>query len=585
MSEDGKLVYGIEWPLRATDLDIELQIWREYKKYSAFPGASVLEPWQHFANAWAIISPPVLPNGRPGYVFSEWTYRHIRGWCDHNFMTWWGPSSSGKTTSAAHLVYLTWLAAPDQTTVQVCSTSLEMLRKRIMREIVKIHTRLKNPIGVWVPSRMHIVLKDEIDEENPINGIFGVPVGQGSKGIKGVHNTYNYMVIDEMQDTDAAAVEEWDNLSTGKDYKFLGMGNPESWTDPLGVYSRPVGCNMRDLHPDAHIEWNTAKGVTLFFDGRKSPGVSDPEKYNFLLTQKQIDEMTTYPGVNSPRFWSQRIGFIPREGLEETVLSESLIIVNKAAEQPVWRSSFMTIAGFDPAFSNGGDKKVLRFARVGLTVDGKWVIAFYRKMYLEGELAVDEDGTELPISYDLADKVVAACKTEGVPLSLLGMDVTGAQRTLADIIDKRGSGHLFRVDFAGAPSDQLIRDGDREIQPRTIYKNRVTELWYTVNRFVRAQQIRGLDDEEIWQFSSRRIVKAGDGTARLLVESKKQMKGMTGRSPDDADAVAITAAVARAVLYMDAEGVPAVYDKEHIPTDMDMDSREDNYLTGPTDGE
>jgi len=577
--------YGILWPLRATELDIELQCWRNYDELKTFPYKTLLERWMHFKNAWAIISPPKMKNGKNGYIFSTWTDRRIKSWCDRNFMTWWGPSSSGKTTDAAHIAYITWLAAPDETTVQVCSTTIEMLKKRIMREVIKIHTRLGNrTIGMYVPSKLHVVLRDEIDEENPINGIFGVPVGQGSKGIKGVHNTYNYMIIDEMQDTHPNAAEEWDNLSTGTDYKFLGMGNPVAWTDPLGVYSRPTKKNMRDLHPDTDKEWQTAKGVCLFFDGRESPGVADPKTFPMLLTQKQIDEMATFPGVNSPRFWTQRIGFIPREGLQETVLTESMIVINHGVERAVWKRAYITVAGLDPAFSNGGDKKVLRFARVGLSVDGTYLIDLYRKVYLNIEMKLDADGHELPVSYDFADKVNAELKAEGVPLRLFGMDVTGAQRTLADIIDERGGGKCHRVDFSGAPSDQPIKDGEREILPRMIYKNRVTELWFTVARYVRAKQMRGMDDEELWQFSSRRIIPARDGSSRLLVESKRDMKAMSGRSPDDADACACVADVCRVVLIMDFGGSPKI-NAEPRNHDHDVDSSEQNYLTEPTECE
>lgn len=580
--------YGILWPDYATDLDIELKCWRHYDMYSRYPGSKLLRLRDHFKNAWIIISPETLPNGKKNYVFSEWTERRIDAWCDNNFMTWWGPSSSGKTTDAAHLVYITWLAAPEETTIQVCSTSKEMLQKRIWREIVRIHTRCKGTtVGVYVPSKMMIVLRGEEEEDNPINGLFGVPVGQGSKGIKGVHNTYNYMVIDEMQDTDPVAAEEWDNLSTGKDYKFLGMGNPDSWTNPLGIYSRPVECQMKDLDPDIHTEWKTAKGMCIFFDGRKSPGVRDPDTYHMLLTQKQIDEMKKYPGVNSPRFWTQRIGFIPREGLQETVLTESIIVTNGGTEEPVWQRSYITVAGLDPAFSNGGDKRVLRFARIGLDVCGLHVIALYRKIYLNVELVTDEDGNEIPASYDFARKVISACKEEGVKPMYLGMDVTSAQRTLADIIEKEWdeSGHIHRVDFSGSPSEFLIKDGANEIEPRKIYKNRVTELWFNVSKYVRSKQIRGMDEEEIWQFCARRIQKPGDGTSRLMVEPKKQMKGMSGRSPDDADAVSCVTAVAREVLKMDFGGGPNVNKDSSNATDYDMDSRADNYSTDPTEME
>ena len=574
-------MYGLSWPANASILDVELQCWRKHKQYSSMPGSALAAPHIHFANAWKIISPEKTGSRKQGYVFSEWTWRRIECWCYNSYMTWWGPSSSGKTTDAAHIAMITWLAAPDETTIQVCSTSISMLEKRIWREVAKLFSKIRNQVpGVLIPSKMAIVLRDEAEELNPINGIFGVPVGQGSDGIKGVHNTYNYMMIDEMQDTDPRAVAEWDNLATGVDYKLLGMGNPNSWMNPLGKASRPSKIKMRELDPDVHTQWETERGICMFFDGRKSPAIKDPEKYPFLLNQKQIDEMAVSPGRNSPQFWTQRIGFIPKDGLTETVLTESLIVANGGMDKAVWKHGYVTIAGLDPAFTSGGDKRILRFARVGELVSGIWAISLYRRCEIKAEMVKNDDGSEIPVSYDFADKVIKECKSEGVTPDLLGMDCTGAQTTLADIIEERWNGKIHRVDFAGSASEETF--DEKEISPKKLYKNRVTELWYQVSRFVRAGQMRDMREEESWQFSSRRLIPPGDGTNRLLVESKKQMKNMCGRSPDDADAVAVAVDVVLRVLKMKVGGSIGRYSRVDVSVINDADADDGNYSTEPT---
>jgi len=575
-------MYGVRWPAQTSMLDVELQCWRRHAFYSGYEGSKLQEPCVHFANAWKIISPEKINERKAGYVFSEWTYRRIRCWCENSFMTWWGPSSSGKTTDAAHLVYITWLAAPDETTVQVCSTSIGMLEKRIWREVVKIHSRMRGKVpGVLVSSELKIILREDMEEDNPINGLFGVPVGQGSDGIKGVHNTYNYMVIDEMQDTDPKALEEWDNLSTGRDYKFLGMGNPNSWTNPLGRASRPTKIKLRDLDPDVHTEWQTEKGMCQFYDGRKSPAIKDAEKYPFLLNQRQIDEMSVSPGRNSPQFWTQRIGFIPRDGLQETVLTESLIVASGGLDKAVWKHGYTVVAGLDPAFTTGGDKRILRFARVGELISGVWAISLYRRVEILAEMVKDMDGRDVPVSYDFADKVIKECKAEGVPPNCLGMDTTGAQTTLADIVDERWGGKIYRVDFSGAASDKPASSG-KEISPKKLYKNRVTELWYVVSKYCRAGQLRDMREEECWQFSSRRLIPPGDGTSRLLVEPKRQMKKMAGRSPDDADAVAVAVCVVQNVIGLQIGGSLRAYDSRPNNQQFDIDSSDSNYSTDVT---
>jgi hypothetical protein len=579
-------MYGVRWPAKTSALDVELQCWRRHAFYNSFKKNTLQAPYIHFANAWKIISPARISERKAGYIFSEWTVRRIRSWCDNSFMTWWGPSSSGKTTDAAHIAIITWLAAPDETTIQVCSTSMGMLEKRIWREVAKVFSRIRNNIpGVMVPSDMKIVLRDEVEETNPTNGIFGVPVGQGSDGIKGVHNTYNYMMIDEMQDTDPKALEEWDNLSTGVDYKFLGMGNPNAWTNPLGRASRPSQIKLRDLDPDVHTEWKTEKGVCLFFDGRKSPAIKEPEKYPFLLNQRQIDDMAVSPGVNSPQFWTQRIGFIPRDGLQETVLSESLIVASGGMDKAVWKYGYVTLAGLDPAFTTGGDKRILRFGRIGELVTGVWAVSLYRRVEIFAAMIKDADGKDIPVSYDFADKVIKECKAEGVTSSYLGMDTTGAQTTLADIIDERWGGKIHRVDFAGSASDESDIDGS-EVSPKKKYKNRVTELWYTFSRFVRSGQIRDMREEESWQFSSRRLIPPGDGTNRLLVEPKKMMKKMVGKSPDDADACVVLIDVAVRVLGLRVGGgLRAHRNFRQDKNGHDLDSSEANYSTDVTKAE
>jgi hypothetical protein len=70
-----------------------------------------------------------------------------------------------------------------------------------------------------------------------------------------------------------------------------------------------------------------------------------------------------------------------------------------------------------------------------------------------------------------------------------------------------------------------------------IYKNKVTELWYTMREFGRNDQIRGLRQKEQSQFCKRRLIPKVDSRSKLCVESKKDFKKRTaGDSPDDADA-------------------------------------------------
>src|SRR3990167_2477526 len=273
-----KQKYGMHFSDETSDATIELFMYR----YSA-------KDWQqkafHMKNVIVMLYPESLPFGRKGYLWSPWANRRLESWCRNNRQTWIGPSSSGKSTDAGMLVLVHWLSAPDKTTIQVCSTTQNMLEKRIFGKAV---------------------LKGTVE--------------QSTGDMIGIHNDYNVLVIDEMQSTRRAAVEAEANLSTGREFKFLGMGNPVSRLDPLGEYSAPVD-GWESVNPSME-EWKTKKGVTLFFDGRKSPAITEPdgkERYFFLLNQDQIDDVASSDGINSVKFWSQRIGFMPPEGLQNTL--------------------------------------------------------------------------------------------------------------------------------------------------------------------------------------------------------------------------------------------------------------------------
>jgi hypothetical protein len=423
--------------------------------------------------------------------------------------------------------------------------------------------------------------------KNEINAIFGIPIPRGTaedavRSALGMHNDYNILVVDELQLMHPCTLEAYDNLSAGgKEVKFLGMGNPVSRLDTLGKASEPAA-GWNSISP-ANESWESKKGVTLFFDGYKSPGVLDPEKYWYLLTQKQINTMLKDPGPDSPRFWTQRRGFVPPEGLTETVLTENFIckfgmnIIGSA-----WRMSKKICAGFDPAFSSGGDSAVYTRAEYGIATTGLFTVSFDEPEHINLELSSGE-----PMAYDLANKIINKLIRDGITPGELCIDVTGSQSALADIIDVEWKkkvednknltlGRCIRVSFGGAASELPFSLVDNT-ECKDKFTNKVTELWMLLREFGMSNQIRGLREEAIVQFCTRLVLNIG---TKVTLEPKKEMKMRTGgKSPDDADSIVCVIEYIRHIAGVIAGGS---HKGGYSPSYMKMLSDMDIESTGGT---
>jgi hypothetical protein len=504
---------------------------------------------QHFEFAIRNIWPEKMPTGDKGYIWSDWAHRRLDSWVNNEYQTWWGPSSSGKSTDAGIFALTEWLAAPNRTTITVCSTTKDMLERRIWREIVRFHSMQQGILPGErrkQPPQINYVDPNDPAGENTINAIFAVAVQKGTTAeavgnMVGMHNDYNILIIDEMQATRQAAVEAYDNLSTGLESKFLGMGNPVSRMDPLGRASEPVGGWNSVSTSD--MEWKTKRGVTLYFDGLLSPAIKEPKKYFFLLNKKQIDMMAKDPGRDSPRFWSQRRGFVPPEGLTQTVLTESFINKFKMAEGALWIDGYKTIAGLDPSFSAGGDACVLYPARVGRMTDGLFGIEYQKEVHMELKLSDSE-----PMTFRIARDVIQYCKDNGIDIGYLGVDTSGQQSSIADVIDRLSKEECHRVHFASEPGSQPVSIEDAR-PAKDAYRDKMTEMWYQVREFGRNGQVRGLGNQAAEEFCQRVVSEKVDVRGRIILESKTEMKARTGgKSPDDADAASICIEVMRNVM-------------------------------------
>lgn len=539
--------YGHKWEGSTTDATIELSCYREMRLSPSFVTGHT--PGFHFEKAIDLLWPEKTSDGRTCYIKSTWSERRIQSWCSWEFQTWWGASAVGKTMDAAIIIMTHCLSAPDRTAISVCSTDRKMLLRRLFGELVRLFYIQGEEVMPLNYSRSDIAFKYRIPGQQLSSstncGIFGVPIVPGKVDkavgrIIGAHNDFSCLVCDELQASYSQVVEQgWDNLSSGCiEAKFLGMGNPSHKLDPLCKASKPIN-GWDSISPNLE-SWKTEKGICQYFDGLKSPGIADPDRFPFYLNKKQIDEMKKDPGENSARFWSMRRGFVPPEGLIQTVFSVSLIAQHNLQRKEVeWEREPTWLAALDESFSAGGDRCMFINAQIGMMAEGLMVIRFLPEIPINMELN-DKEALE----YFVTRTVKKHCEALGIPPSNFGLDITGSQLAMASIVEREWGPNIFRCQFGGSATNAEISRDDKSgkvVTAQDTYANRVTELWYNVKRFAINGQIAGMSDEACIE-ACQRIILPKSG--RIQVESKKEMRKRTGHSPDIMDGYCIIVAMA-----------------------------------------
>lgn len=534
--------YGKYWPQHANDVSIELKCFLN-------PPPQGHDRATHLLSAIRAGFPERDANGRAIYAIHDWALhrhsvfcRHLRGGDRYGkYISLWGPAASSKTTDMAMAALMYWAASPADTVVILCSTTKPLLERRIWGEITKYYSMFEGMFpGELTPSKFSITL----DPKNPRAGIFGVPVLRGTikealGNIYGQHNRRVLLIVDEAQATRIAAIEAADNLSAGcEEFLMIIMGNPESMFDPLGIYSEPVD-GYDKISPDTHSEWETKMGgYCYFYDGLKSPGIAHPDRYPFLLSREQIEQVRKKRGENSPQFWSQRRGFLPMVAGTETAFSEAFLLHNRMLEtgDDVLWNDYQIFAGCDPTGSVMGDPAMAVCAKVGTTLRGERLIVFQEPQ----QIVLDARDDKTPVSYQISREYTKFRKHNAVPRRHAAIECSANQGAIADVCDMErafegedpAERHL-RIQFGGAPSDRPVSVDDFT-EAKDLYEDRLTELWYALMAFGRYKQIRGLTKEVARQLCMRMALIRG---GRTKIESKRDMRRRGVASPNDADAV------------------------------------------------
>ena len=489
----------------------------------------------------------------PGWFeWHEWTERMIGALCENQWTGLAGCASSGKTRNVAGFACTWWLCDPDESSVMFCSTSMKALRKRGWAEVQNYYTSMVGPrFGNFVDSHMTW----QVERGDDKHAITGIAVEEGgitkvSDRIKGVHTDRQMIVIDEATAVPPAIFEACTNMySYPKEFLLVMLGNPRSRLDEFGKFCEPAaGWDSVDVDTE---EWETRpqlngkNGIVVRFDAEKSPNIKEGKVVSrHLPTEAKVAARRKALGSeNDPSYWSNDRGFWAPEGLTKTIFTESALIKHNGFGKHVFTGkSFQIIGAMDPAFG-GGDRAVIRFAKVGEIGDGKWGIEVGQPLIVP----LNAKSTD-PIHYQLAILAQGNCRDVLLggahyqcPPENFGLDATGEGGGLADIMQRTWSPHIMRVEFGGKPSEDAVslEDGRAACD---VYQNKRAEMFFRSRTALLSDQLRGIDRETAKELCSIEYL---DDKAKLRIMPKVDYKLKFGKSSDLADTIAVLLEVAR----------------------------------------
>ena len=536
----------------------------------------------------------------PQYQFHRWADRRLKGLCDYRWNVWFGPASSGKTVDASVFGLEYWLQAPDRTAVIECSTTMKMLRMRIWAQTARWHQALPKGIGN-VGELLDSVTRIRWKQGDDLNGIFGIAVEEGNieevvNNLVGIHTERVLLKIDEGQGIREAIMRATFNMAKNPRFDFLIMGNPDSIHSPLVRSGEPIEGWDSVVRGETESWENLGgptkgNGITLFFDGRKSPAdESEEEKKRlpWLINKEWVENhlKSVKGNLNDPTFWAQAIGWPPPMGLENTLLDDSIILTFHCKDKAVWTEGFRKFGSLDPAFT-GGDKKILVFGRFGEATSDKgkkrWVIQFDEEL----EVPIDAK-SERPIEYQIVDYCKVEAVKRGIKPREFSVASAGAGGPLCGIFDQEW-GIVNRIQEGGLPDENHIIDETGKTA-RESYDTRASELLFALREFAMADGIRGLSNKASFQACSRRtFYRNGKWCSEPKVGSKgrtdekgrpvKGYKERMGHSPDNLDACCIGVEYCRQQgASVIGEIAPSSDKQDYFGNDDDFS--ETNYLHG-----
>lgn len=554
--------YNLYWQTTVDPASMELDMIRHGGQWTKQSGGIAGEGlFYHFKEFIRIVWPWVVQH--------RWFDLILENYLTHRAVVLIGPASSSKTFSSALCVLVDYLAHPDCTTVICCSTTKERLQDRVWADIVKLFRESKKE-RKWLPGniiegRLRIITdnrKDSPDGRDFRNGIVGVSAKRGETFIgigefAGIKNKRVRLLGDELSMLPRAFVDSVSNLDKNPDFKIIGLGNPKETTDALGVLGEPAPQlggweGGIDQQPGTKV-WPIRRdgGVAIQLPGDDSPNL-DGSLGIPLISQADIDRDVSFYGKDSVWYTMMDLGRMPRGQGSRRVLTRQMCVKFHAFDEPIWKDSNLThIAFLDAAYRGvGGDRCIfgeLVFgheapAQTAVIMDSsiagsanlngrpRQIIALVDTMVVPINPGLDNLPEDQIVSF-----VMAQCNLRNIPPANFFFDA-GMRTSLVSAFSRIWSADVQSVDFGGVPTDAPV-SSDIHKPCKDYYSKKVTEIWFSVRLAVEAGQVRGLTEDVVNEFCAREWTIVGSN--KIEVEPKHKMKEKFGRSPDQADGVAV----------------------------------------------
>lgn len=490
----------------------------------------------------------------PNFVWTPECIKMMEEACENKYLGICGAASCGKSHFAAMWGLLCFYAAPSETMVLVTSTSLTAAKQRVWGSVQRLWSNM--PEGLRKMAKMvgsnGVLRYKEVDESKAQTDTRGITlVAAEQKNDKeavakliGRKMRRMLLLCDELPEISPSVVTAAKgNLATNPFFQFIALGNPKSFLDAFGNFCKPL--NGWESINELSYEWPIRSGKVIRFDATKSTNfVTGKWVYEFMPSKEVIEEAREEFGENSLTFYRMYRGFFPPQGSTDAVFPAlDLVLFNQKSVD--WgKEGFTKVAGLDVGFTTDGDKTVLTVLKVGRDKSGASMVEFH-KAYTIKENIMQKDEAR---SFQICNKAKEILESEGIPFKYLAYDSTGGGAPFGDILSVvLKSRDIMGVCFSESASERKGAGTDKR-PANERYANKRSEIIYQVSGFLRGKQIAGLPDELMQEMSYLQYTTGQRG--KVSVMPKKDIKAITGRSPDDSDSMFLAFEVACAKLHI-----------------------------------
>lgn len=393
-------------------------------------------------------------------------------------------------------------------------------------------------------------------------------IKKSAEKLQGIKAPNIFVAADELATLSPGLVETAvSNLTSNENLKFVGSFNPASFYDASRLVAMPKK-GWGSINIDS-LEWETELGYCIRFDGLFSPNLDyEVPRWTGLYTREMLKlDIQRYHGEKTAAFYQMVRAFWPPDGAKDAIYSSQEIETYRgewrAGKGFVWMEVSKKLCGLDPSYRAGGDRAVAYFGQCGLAKfdDGRLQVVFQ----LDDYVILAEDVTKAEDKpRQVAESLKKECELRGVPIEMVGIDVTGAAAFASVVRLVWGDGFL-EIRFSEKASEVSIAE-THSTNASEDYYDRLSELWYCGKPLLRSEQFKGIGPDVANEMVNRSYSLAAGKT---MVEPKDVMKKRIGRSPDISDAAFCCLDVARQRCDLTSSEKVAKGSKQDDKDDMD----------------